>query len=59
MQTVAVPEPARVMVRATRQKQQSRQEAWLRFGATVYSIKRSQARARLAEEYWKMKQVAA
>ena len=58
LRKVAVPEPARVMVRATRHKQQAQHEAWLRFGATVYSMKRSQARARLADKYWRMKQVA-
>ena len=47
------------MVRATRENQQAQREAWLRFGSTGFSMKRSQARARLAGKYWKMKQVAA
>ena len=55
---VAVPEPARVMVRATRQGQQSQQQSWLQFSAAMYLMKRSQARARLAEKYWRMKQIA-
>ena len=54
LQTVAVPEPARVMVRATEQ-----QQSWQRFSAAMYMMKRSQARARLADKYWDMKQVAA
>ena len=57
LQTVAVPEPARVMVRATRQGQQSQQQSWLQFSAAMYLMKRSQARARLAEKYWRMKQI--
>ena len=59
LHTVAVPEPARVMVRATGQKQQTQREAWLRFGSIVYLRRRSEARARLAEKYWRMTQVAA
>jgi hypothetical protein len=51
LQMVAVPEPARVMVRATRQGQQSQQQSWLQFSATMYLMRRSQARARLAEKY--------
>ena len=50
---VAVPEPARAMVRATRHDQ-----AWQQFSAAMYLVKRSQARERLARKYWDMRQVA-